>query len=61
MSDEYERLLDLIEQCGQQTAKGIVHKADREETYLAARIVNGLPVDIQRFATPELADRHVCG
>lgn len=61
MSREYDRLLGLIGQCRQvgAGAAGIVYKADREDSYLAARIENGIPVDIQRFSTQELAAQHI--
>lgn len=61
MSVEYDRLLGLISQCGGQTEPGIVHKADDEDTYVAARIERGRPVNIERFSTLELAKQHAFG
>lgn len=58
MSAEYDRLSGIINQCHQQKAPGIIHKADDEDTYVAAKIVSGLPTDIQRFATIGQATRH---
>lgn len=58
MSIEYNRLLGLIKQTRQERAPGIIHKADDEPTYLAAKIQAGAPVDIRRFITFAEAKRH---
>lgn len=61
MQDNALLLLAAIKQCGMSAARGAVMPISENGQFIAAKIVNGVPVDIAYFDTKPEAESHALG